>query len=235
MYQYQLTVNNEQMKIYRFPYEPVDSNMFFIPIGDTGIVFDPNENDELLHVFEQHSTKSIIIVLTHEHYDHTNGVEWLQSKIESKLFCHQDCAKTIATERGNDPKLVAFIQFVKDSEDGGHRYNDFKHSLKKYSLHADITFKDRYNLAVGNIELKCYSMPGHSPGSAVYILGDNYVFTGDSLIQNKPTILRFPGSDKKLYHEVTKTFLKSLDMNSIVFPGHGDPFIICEAAYLYNV
>lgn len=232
MYQYQLNVENEQMDVYRFTYEPVDSNMFFIPTCEMGIVFDPNENDELLEVFKKHGTKRITIVLTHEHYDHTNGVEWLQGKFESKLFCHQDCSKTIATKRGNEPKLVAFILSVKDAEDGGHRYNDFKSTMKRYTLHADMTFEGESELVVGNIKLKCYSMPGHTPGSAVYILEDKYVFTGDSLIQNTPTILRFPESDRKLYNEVTRPFLRSLDKNMLVFPGHGEPFIINQAKYL---
>lgn len=232
MFQYQLNAKNEQMDVYRFTYEPVDSNMFFIPTGETGIVFDPNENDELLGAFVKHGTKRITIVLTHEHYDHTNGVEWLQGKIESKLFCHQDCAKTIATERGNEPKLVAIVLSIKDAEDGGHRYEDFKSTMKRYTLHADMTFEGESELVVGNIKLKCYSMPGHTPGSAVYIWDDKYVFTGDSLIQNTPTILRFPESDKKHYNEVTKPFLRSLDKNTLVFPGHGEPFIINKAKYL---
>ena len=232
MYQYQLNVENEQMVVYRFPYEPVGSNMFFIPTGDTGIVFDPNENDELLEVFEKQGTKRVTIVLTHEHYDHTNGVEWLQGKIESRLFCHKECAKTIATERGNEPKLVAFVLSIKDAEDGGHRYEDFKSNMKRYTLQADVTFEGESELVVGNIKLKCYSMPGHTPGSALYFLEDKYVFTGDSLIQNTPTILRFPESDKKLYNELTRPFLKSLDKNTLAFPGHGDPFKIFEAKYL---
>lgn len=218
--------------LYRFPYEPVDSNMYFIPSGETGIVFDPNENEELLTVFKLHNTKRIVIVLTHEHYDHTSGVEWLQSKIDSSLFCQQECAKTISIEKGNDPKLVAFILSVKDAEDGGHRYNDFKSSLKSYTLHPDITFEDEYDLTVGKIKLKCYSTPGHSPGSAVFIWGDKYVFTGDSLIQNAPTILRFPKSDKQFYDNYTRPFLKSLDKNLQVFPGHGETFIIYESKYL---
>lgn len=232
MYQYQLNVKNEHKVIYRFPYEPVDSNMFFIPDGDTGIVFDPNENDELLEVFQKCGTNKVVIVLTHEHYDHTNGVEWLQSTIESKLFCQKDCARAISTEKGNKPQLVAFILSIKDAEDGGHRYDDFKASFKKYALHADETFDDEYVLKVGGINLKCYSKPGHSPGSAVYIWGEQYVFTGDSLIQNTPTILRFPESNKNLYNTVTRPFLKSLDENSLVFPGHGGPFIIKNAKYL---
>ena len=218
--------------VYRFPYEPVDSNMFFIPDEDTGIVFDPNESYELLKVFEKHGTKRIMIVLTHEHFDHTNGTLWLQSEIDSNLFCQKDCAESIASKRGNDPKLVAFVLAAKDANDGGHRYQDFKSAFKRYTLHADETFDSEFTLRVGNIEMKCYSKPGHSPGSALFIWGDRYIFTGDSLIQNSPTVLRFPESDKDLYNTVTRPFLKSLNKNILVFPGHGEPFKISESKYL---
>ncbi len=232
MYRYQVNINNETLEIYRFPYEPVDSNMFFIPDGETGIIFDPNENNELLKVFEQYGTKRIMIVLTHEHYDHTNGTPWLQSMIESQLFCHADCASAIATERGNEPKLVSIVLAARDAEDGGHRYKDFKASMKHYTLQADITYDRVYDLEVGNIQLRCYSMPGHTPGSSIYLLGDKYVFTGDSLIQNTPTILRFRESNKAVFEAKTRPFLKSLDKNMLVFPGHGEPFKINEAKYL---
>jgi glyoxylase-like metal-dependent hydrolase (beta-lactamase superfamily II) len=232
MYRYQVTIENEPLEIYRFPYEPVDSNMFFVPSGDTGLVFDPNENDELLNVFERYGTKRIVIVLTHEHYDHTNGTIWLQSNIESKLFCQQDCADAIVTEKGNEPKLVAFVLATRDAVDGGHRYEDFKSSVKRYTLQADETYGGELDLVVGNIKLKCYSMPGHTPGSSIYIWGDKYVFTGDSLIQNTPTILRFRESNKTLFETKTRPFLKSLDKNMLVFPGHGEPFKIQDAKYL---
>lgn len=229
---YQIEIGNKLTDVYRFPYEPIASNMFFIPSGNTGIVFDPNENDKLLCAFEKHKTKYITIVLTHEHYDHTNGTSWLQSKIDSKLFCQQECAKSIALTKGNEPKLVALVLASRDAEDGGHRYDDFKASYKRYSLHADYTFDKEYTLNVGHIKLKCFSTPGHSPGSAIYILEDKYVFTGDSLLQNTPAILRFPKSDAKIYEEVTLPFLNSLDKNMLAFPGHGEPFKIVEAKTL---
>lgn len=232
MTHHQVKVNNTSWMVYRFPYEPVDSNMFFIPDGETGIVFDPNENEELLKLFQEYGTKHIVIVLTHEHYDHTNGTPWLQSKIESKIFCQTNCADSIASKRGNDPKLVAFVLAAKDSKDGGHRYKDFKSAFKKYTLQADETFEGEGILKVGGIEMKCYSKPGHSPGSTIFIWGEQYVFTGDSLIQNSPTVLRFPESDRNLYNNITRPFLKSLDKNMLVFPGHGEPFIINEAKYL---
>lgn len=206
--------------------------MYFIPSGDTGIIIDPSENEELFGVFEKYGTKQVVIVLTHEHYDHTIGVSWLQSKIESKLFCHQACAASIATEKGNNPKTLAILLTIRDAADGGNRRDEFMATAKRYTLLADETFDDICDLRVGDIILKCYPAPGHSPGSAIYILGEKNVITGDSLIQDTPTILKLPGSDKMAFKQITKPFLKSLDGESIVFPGHGEPFKMKDTMFL---
>ena len=232
MHQYTISVHDVPLEIYRFRYEPVDSNMFFIPTGDTGVVFDPNISEELLPLFKRFGTTNVQIVLTHEHYDHTTGVEWLQNQIEAKVFCQEDCSKYISSGKGNSPRLVAMALKTKDLVDGGHRCDDFMATYKPYTLKADESFGAKGKVAIDNVSFDCYSTPGHSPGSACYILDNKYVFTGDSLIQNTPTILRFRTSNKDSYERVTLPFLKSLDKNMLVFPGHGEPFKINEAKYL---
>lgn len=206
--------------------------MFFIPTGETGVVFDPNISEELLPLFSKYGTKRVEIILTHEHYDHTTGVEWLQSKIETSLFCHQDCAKYISSEKGNTPRLVAIALKTKDMADGGHRYDDFMAAYVPYKLKADKTFVDRKNISIGDCTFTCFSTPGHSPGSTCYMLNARYIFTGDSLIQNTPTITRFRTSNNAIYESITRPFLKTLDKNILVFPGHGEPFEIKDARYL---
>ena len=232
MHCYQTVFKEKVLEIYRFQYEPVDSNMFFIPIDDEGIVIDPNINEELLFLLQKKNIKKIHILLTHEHYDHTCGVSWLQQHVESTLFCQENCAKSISSKRGNNPQLVAFVLATKDSLDGGHRYDEFKKTCIRYTLKADDCFVKKSTINLGGIIIECVSTPGHTPGSACYIIGREIVFTGDSLIQNTPTITRLPESDREEYIMRTVPFLKSLDKNILVYPGHGEPFKIFDAKYL---
>ncbi len=222
----------QEWDVYRFPFELVDENMYFIPSGDTGIVIDPNENEELLEVFEQHGTKNVVIVLTHEHYDHITGVEWLRLKIDSRLLCHKACAEAISTEKGNDPKVLGYILTLRDAVDGGNRRDDYLVTAKRYTLHADETFEDECEIVVGGITMRCRPAPGHSPGSALFFLGEN-LFSGDSLIQHTPTIVHLPGSDRKIFKSEIKPYLQSLDKKTMVYPGHGEPFEIGDAEFLY--
>lgn len=223
------------LDVYRFRYEPVDSNMYFVPVRDTGIVFDPNVSEDLLPLLKQYDIKKLQIILTHEHFDHTTGVEWLQGLMEAPLYCQENAARSISSDKGNNPKFVALVLRTKDIEDGGHRYEEFMANLKTYTLKADKTFSGDVPFTVGPISFNCYSTPGHSPGSACYIIDNKYIFTGDSLIQNTPTILRFKTSNKDVFEKITRPFLQSLDKKMLVFPGHGEPFKITEAKYLNDV
>ena len=232
MQKYSITVNDSPLEVFRFQYEPVDSNMFFIPIDDSGFIIDPNVNEDLLLLFKEYGTTHVTAILTHEHYDHISGVKWLQEKIDTSVFCQKECAKYIFSDKENSPKLMALVLNTKDMTDGGHRYADFMASYKAFTINADETFTERKSLTMGIVSFECFSTPGHSPGSACYILANKYIFTGDSLIQNTPTILCFRTSDKERYKKETLPFLKSLDKEMIVFPGHGDPFKITEAKYL---
>lgn len=231
-FKYRLNYNDNIWDLYRFPHESVDSNMYFIPSHKCGIVFDPNENDDILKVFDIYQTQQIVIVLTHEHYDHTSGVVWLQSRIASMLFCHKTCAISISTEKGNDPKTLGKILLIKDMMDNGHRYDDFMASAKSYALFADKTFENNLDLEVGDIKFKCIAAPGHSPGSALYMLGDKFLFSGDSLLKDTPTMLHLPGSDKLAFLKITKPYLQSLSKDIVILPGHGEPFIMDEARFL---
>lgn len=232
MNHYTIPVGSSLLEVFVFIYEPVASNMYFLPVGETGIVFDPNINNELPTQLKKFGTKAVQIILTHEHYDHTNGVEWLQELIPSTIFCQEDCAKFISSENGNTPRLVAMALKTKDLADGGHRCEEFLAQYKPYTLKADNTFSDNARIGVGDLEIDCFSTPGHSPGSACYVIDNRYIFTGDSLIQNTPTVTSFRTSNKETYERVTRPFLKSLNKNMLIFPGHGEPFKISESKFL---
>ena len=232
MNSYKAFIEEREVSIYRFPYELVDSNMFFIPSGVTGCVYDPNENGEVLRVFQELGTRSAVIVVTHEHYDHTTGVKWLRSKIETRLFCHRACAEAIATEKGNDPKTLGCILALRYSADGVHSVVNLLATAKRYMLRADEAFDGNCGLKVGELVLRWHPAPGHSPGNALYFLGETAFFSGDSLIQHTPTIVHLPGSDRRAYKQETKPYLRSLDKDMMVFPGHGEPFKLGEAEFL---
>ena len=214
--------------VYRSIYTPVNSNMFVILTGSEAVVFDPNENDELLELFHEKGIKDVHILLTHGHYDHISGVLWLKEHCSADVYCQARCADRLANSKRPLSRLVALVLAEQDRKDGGHRYQDFKDSYKPFTIKADKIFEKADRFKIGSLEFKVTSTPGHSEGSACYILNNRLVFTGDTLLGDNAAITRFPGGNTNDYKHIALPYLRSLDKNLIVMPGHGEPFVLSD-------
>ena len=222
------SVYGHSIEVYRSIFAPVKSNMFVILTGREAVVFDPNENQELLQLFEDKEIETVHIFLTHEHYDHTSGVNWLKENTGADVYCQMECAEVIKTRCGNNPALVALVLADQDKQDGGHRYKDFKAHFVPYTIEVNNTFDKEFFLTIGELNFHVVSTPGHCPGAACYELFDKMVFTGDTLLQNDPVILNFRESRKDNYEKIALPYLRSLPKDTIIMPGHGEPFILKE-------
>ena len=226
MDQFSFEFNDKNVVVYRGMYAPVKSNMFVILTENEAVVFDPNENDKLLSLLEKKNVSRVHILLTHEHYDHISGVMWLKEKTGANVYCQTRCAERISIKHDTVPRLVAVVLAQQDKGDGGHRYRDFKNGFKSVLIVADKTFDKKDSLKIGNLEFEATATPGHCPGAACYTLFGRMVFTGDTLLQYNPTITRFPESNIEDYEKIALPYLRSLPKDTIIMPGHGDPFIL---------
>lgn len=216
--------------VYRSVCQYLNSNMYVVFTESEAVVFDPCEDDELLQLLDSNHIEKVHILLTHEHYDHISGVDWLLNNKGADIFCHNDAAKALAMGRTRTPALISTVLANEDRKDGGHRYPDFKAKFKPYSILADRTFEDYLEFEIGDLRFRAKSTPGHSPGSACYMLNDELIFTGDTLLQNDKIILRFSNSMKNEYEDVTLPYLRSLKKTMIVMPGHGVPFVMSDTS-----
>lgn len=226
MDQFKYRVGSKDILVYRSVYAPVKSNMYTILSGKEAAVFDPNFNEELLLLFKEKEIEKVYILLTHGHYDHISGVEWLKQETGAQIFCQSKCADRIANNKRTLGRLIAFVLSEEDKKDGGHRYQDFKASYRPFSLKADVMYDKMQQFNIGKLEFQVFSTPGHSEGSSCYMLYDKMVFTGDTLLQYDPVILKFPGGNKSDYEKISLPFLRSLSKETIIMPGHGDPFLL---------
>ncbi len=232
MDQFSFKINRHHVLAYRSVYAPVKSNMFTLLCGNEAVVFDPNETDELLALFEKKGIEKVHVLLTHGHYDHISGVLWLKEHTNAVIYCQVRCAERLANSKRPLSRLVALVLAEQDRKDGGHRYQDFKASYKPFTVKADKTFDKEKIINIGSLKFKVTSTPGHSEGSACYVMNDMLVFTGDTLLEDSSAITRFPGGNTKDYNEIAIPYLQSLDKKLIVMPGHGDPFVLSEAKYI---
>lgn len=222
---FKITLNcGAQLDVYRSVYTPVNSNMFIILRGEEALVIDPNINEEALDLLRTHNVNMVYIMLSHEHYDHTSGVLWLQSLFSTKLICNRTCADIVAQKRHNNPMLVALVLADKDKQDSGNRYAEFKKSFKPYTLKADKIYDTPCTFQLMGMTFKGAQTPGHSPGSWCLVVDDSFAITGDTLIKDTPVFIRFVESREHDYRNIAIPYLKSLNPDLMVLPGHFDPF-----------
>lgn len=217
------------IELYISPFKYVDANMYLMMEGDKAVLIDPHKDEELTHFLLMRRVKSLIILLTHEHHDHTSGIYWYQKNFESRLICQIEAAKAMASRRYLHPMVISYILGENDRKNGSHLLYDFKQSYEMRNYYADMTFDEELLMDWSGHQFQFYHIPGHSKGSALVIIDDKVAFTGDSLLCDMPVITRFPGSNHIQFVNKSLPLLReNLKDYHRVLPGHGKTFVFGE-------
>ncbi len=188
------------MKLYHLVTGPLRVNTYFLVNENTNkaVVIDGGENYKKIKQTEQSlGVKIEAVLLTHAHFDHAGNTKKLQD----------DGAKVYISKL-DAPKL-------KNNENLGA---DFGRQFEY--LDADYIFADGEKLNICGIEIDVVLTPGHTDGSATFIVG-NAMFTGDTLFLESVGRTDFiSGSREDLVNSVKKLFAIKGDFN--IYPGHED-------------
>lgn len=179
----------------------MQSNCYIVSEGNEAIVIDPGGDAELiLAKLNELKTKLIYIVNTHGHIDHIEANNKIKSATGAKILIHKKDAQMLTNGWMN---LSAF--FCK----------------KTVSCSADRLLEDGDDIEISNLKLKVIHTPGHTEGG-ICLLGDSFVFTGDTLFESGIGRTDLPGgSYQTLIDSITKHLLV-LKETTIIYPGHGD-------------
>ena len=77
------------MQIQRIPFPPIGSNMYIVTQGRDAIVLDPWPDAETMAQLQGHR---VLLVLTHEHVDHTSGLGRMQRALSGRTTAPPGCA-----------------------------------------------------------------------------------------------------------------------------------------------
>ena len=209
---------------YKFSILSIIANMYVIICNNKAIIIDPNMNDDVLYLLNYNNVESVMIMLTHEHYDHISGVNWLKSKYNAIVICTNECGKNIVDPSKNISRYYEAMFNLSDKTNKNNIYVESK--IPIYICTADITFQSELKFNYNNYNILIKETPGHSKSSSSIIMNNEIIFTGDSLLKNISVNTRFPGGSRNKYYEETIPFYKSLCQNLMVFPGHGDTGIL---------
>jgi glyoxylase-like metal-dependent hydrolase (beta-lactamase superfamily II) len=192
---------------------PYGSNSYLLT--QTGqpnaLVIDPgNGIDSQFSVRVKTSGGSIeYVVLTHEHYDHISGLLALKEYWNCQVICSRACSAAITDPTRN---------------------------FSRYLIQRDIACAaaDRTCEDLGGewdwhgVRVRCVATPGHSPGS-ICIAVENLLFTGDCLLPNMKRVANLPGGNKKALEQSVALIMETFDPETLVYPGHGEPFRLKDA------
>ena len=149
------------------------------------------------------------IFLTHEHTDHTWGVNALTEQYsEVQVICSEVCKENLAKEF-----QAYFLLYYDDYE---YHYTVCKVDETTEELNNRLLWQGH--------EIKIIPTPGHSLGS-ICINIEGRLFTGDAIMQSKPYINKRNGS-KELFFESVKKIIATFPKETIVYPGHGKTFLL---------
>ncbi len=170
------------------------------------LVVDPGtpDNDALMEYIQIHQLKICAVLLTHEHFDHCAGVNMLYNFQPFELICTQKCAENIRSSKQN--------------------YSRYHDEVDDFEIDIPATIAvDNEPLAREGFKFTFIETPGHSPGSAC-VFFENFVFTGDTVLNGIKSPLTFTHSNRNHYYESIQKLGKHLKPGQIIYPGHGESF-----------
>lgn len=175
------------------------------------ICIDPasEKSEREIEYIEKNELVLDYIFLTHEHTDHTWGVNALVEQYpNAQVICSEVCKQNLAKE------FQAYFLFYYDNLD--YCYTVCKVDKTVEELNSSLEW--------GNNTISFFLTPGHSMGSVCFSLR-GMLFTGDAIMQTKPYINKRNGS-KELFYESAKIVVEMFQPDTTVYPGHGDSFIL---------
>lgn len=201
--------NLAMLKVQRFVNQLMLSNCYILYDEDTKrcVVVDPGseKSEREIHFIKENLLSPDYIILTHEHTDHTWGVNSLLDIYDIRVVCSRPCMNNLNKESS------AYFRLY---------YNDptYHYAVRRVDLTVEeVNYRLHWNGWLAHFLLT----PGHSVGSVCVELG-NYLFTGDTLMEYRPYIPKRNGSKEEYRKSIEAIVNKYTDKKMIVCPGHGD-------------
>ena len=211
---------------YVLPY--MKSNMYLRIEGDSALLLDPHPSAEALGFLQEAGVSHLSILLTHEHFDHTCGVNFFRHHfVDVRVCAHAETAAWIRKPRNNRP--LALLKMI--TEENREAVLQEYRSYPIEPILVDELLSDGETLSWHGHRIFVRYVPGHSPGSVLFRFGQRDVFSGDYMIPDTAVSLRYPGGSVQAYQEETLPILLDLPNECQIFPGHGVPYPRGAATY----
>lgn len=200
-----------KLLIERIINSPVNSNCYVLYNKEQKgcIIVDPGtENCAELFIFlQRNNLKPDYVILTHEHFDHILGLNFLRFKYNFKLITTQLCSEKITNKKKN--------------------LSIFQDQVGFECQAADLFIELFPQLDWQNYLIRFMNTPGHTSSSLSFEI-DQKLFVGDLIILGEKTVTKLPSGNKKEVLKSITFLLDKYDDSIEIFSGHGNRFLLNE-------
>lgn len=173
--------------------------LVYCDITKVGTIIDPGDKSlAILDRIKKLGLTIKCIINTHGHIDHIQGNEWFQQETKAPVIAHYQDQILYEKPRLNMSVLTKAC------------------SIKN----PDVLVQEYNSIEIGESSLEVIHTPGHTKGS-ICLLGDGYLFTGDTLFAGSIGRTDFPGGSYEQMKESLLLKLMPLSDDLRVLPGHG--------------
>ncbi|MFQ5905271.1 MAG: MBL fold metallo-hydrolase [bacterium] len=165
-----------------------------------GAIIDPgDEPGRIMETVDRLGIDVAYIINTHGHVDHIGANEEIRKLTGAPIMIHQADVGMLSSPARNLSTLMG---------------------CEITSPGADRILEEGDVMMFGGVKLEVAHTPGHSPGS-ICLMGDGFVFSGDTLFFDSIGRTDFPGSSYQDMMNSIREELAPLPDDVMVYPGHG--------------
>ena len=193
------------MKVLTFCLGALRTNTYFcIDEEQNTVVIDPGMDGEgIYEKLCQKGLKPTYILLTHGHFDHSQGAKILAEKTGAKICIHEG-DQDMLREPGKNS--------------AGFYYRGDTSFYPRCD--ADVLLKDGDEVVCGAMRFRVLHTPGHTPGSVCFESG-SVLFCGDTVFHYGYGRYDLWGGDRESL-SVSLSRIACLEENYKLCPGHGN-------------
>jgi len=200
------------IKVMVFSTGQLSNNVVFLINEESkeAIVVDPSyESEILLDFINGQKLKIKLILLTHGHFDHFAGVNYLNSKLPEK------------------PKLAMQRDDLELLKDGG--------GSKEFHMPVlppddpDLFLEDQMELKLGKASIQVRLAPGHTAGSVIFYIPEaKTAVCGDVIFYHSIGRTDLAGGSHSTLIESIRKQVLTLPPETRLIPGHGEETTVHE-------